>query len=117
MAQAESNAPAHVVTGQSFGENEANEPTHDDASPPPPPFRESPPAADPTPVQQTTAQPAEETAPNPQVVALQAIFPDFEPIILYARHLFRFRIIRAADCVPCKTIRSGLGRWRPGYGD
>ncbi|KAF9653979.1 hypothetical protein BDM02DRAFT_3265126 [Thelephora ganbajun] len=54
MAQAELNAPAHLMTGQN-----------------------SPPVTDSTP-----EQPAEEIAINPQVTDLQAIFPDFEPIIL-----------------------------------
>jgi len=57
MAQAELNAPVHVAT-----------------DPPPP--------ADPTPVQPTATETVEETLTNPQVTALQAIFPDFDPIVL-----------------------------------
>jgi len=57
MAQAELNAPARVMT-------------------------DSPPGIDPTLVQPTAVQPVEEAPGNPQVAALQAIFPDFDPVIL-----------------------------------
>lgn len=79
MAETELNAPARVLTGQSFDGNEATDLTHADASH----FIDSPPAADTTLVQPaTTTQPVEEVAANPQVAALQAIFPDFDPIVL-----------------------------------
>jgi len=57
MAQAELNAPARVMD-------------------------DSPPPADPTPAQPTPVQSVEETLTNPQVAALQAIFPAFDPVIL-----------------------------------
>jgi len=57
MAQAELNSPVHVTT-------------------------DSPPVTDPTPIQPAVAQPVEETPTNPQVAALKAIFPDFDPVIL-----------------------------------
>jgi len=57
MAQVESNAPDEVMT-------------------------DSPPPNDPTPVQPTATETVEEISTNPQVAALQAVFPDFEPIIL-----------------------------------
>ena len=78
-------------------------------------FTDSPPAADPPPVQPTDAQPVEEVAINPQVSALQAIFPDFEPIVLYVQLRFGFRIVCAADwALSRKTIRSRLGPWQSG---
>lgn len=57
MAQAEWNAPTHVMT-------------------------DSPPAPDPTPIQPSDTQEVQEISTNPQVAALQVIFPDFDPIIL-----------------------------------
>lgn len=84
MAETELNAPARVLTGQGFDGNEATELTHADASHFP--FIDSPPAADTTPVPPTTTtEQVEEVAANPQVAALQAIFPDFDPIVLSVR--------------------------------
>jgi hypothetical protein len=45
-------------------------------------FADSPPATDPTPVEPTATETVEEESNDPQVVALQAIFPDFDPIAL-----------------------------------
>ena len=47
-------------------------------------FVDSPPPTDPTPIQPTETETVEEVSTNPQVAALQAIFPDFDPIILCA---------------------------------
>jgi len=85
MAQAESNAPAHVMT-------------------------DSPPAADPTPVEPTTAQPVDETPTNPQVTALQAIFPDFEPIILQS-------VLDSVDGNQDRAIDKLLGMSDPEYAE
>lgn len=94
MAETELNAPARVLTGQSFDGNEATETTHADASH----SIDSPPATDTALAQPaTTTQPVEEASANPQVVALQAIFPDFDPIVLSVRLVIRFRIVRSAD--------------------
>lgn len=57
MAQAEWVAPAHVTT-------------------------DSPPPTDPTLIEPSASELVEEVAINPQVAALQAIFPDFDPIVL-----------------------------------
>ncbi|KAF9793216.1 hypothetical protein BJ322DRAFT_1103637 [Thelephora terrestris] len=57
MAQAEWNAPAQVMT-------------------------DSPPASDPTPIEPSDTEAVEEVSTNPQVAALQAIFSDFDPIVL-----------------------------------
>jgi len=106
MAQAESNAPAHVMAGQGFDENGANEPTNADASHHP--RSDSPPAADPTPVEPTTAPPVEEIATNPQVAALEAMFPDFEPIILQS-------VLDSVDGNQDRAIDKLLGMSDPEY--
>jgi len=78
MVQTEQNAPAHVMTGQNFDENRRLQ----RLLMPHPPFIDSPPATDPTPGQPTDVQSVEETPTNPRIAALQAMFPDFDPIIL-----------------------------------
>ena len=66
-----------------FLRKEATEPVHADpmlsAS-----FTDSPPVTDATPAQPPANAVVEEVSTNPQVAALQVIFPDFEPIILWA---------------------------------
>ena len=83
MAQAEWNAPAHAMSGESFDGKRRPNRHHADAmfsaS-----FTDSPPAADPTPIQPSDTEEVQEISINPQVAALQVIFPDFDPIILCA---------------------------------
>jgi len=81
MAQAEWNAPTHVMTGESVDGKRRPDRPHADAmlsaSLP-----DSPPASDPTPIHPSDTEEVQEISTNPQVAALQLIFPDFDPIIL-----------------------------------
>jgi hypothetical protein len=66
-----------------FLRKEATKPDHADpmlcAS-----FTDSPSVTDTTPAQPPATEGVEEVSINPQVAALQLVFPDFEPIILWA---------------------------------